>query len=146
MDGNNYLEIVEFLLLFKHLEPNKFSYVKARNIYEKSSEKFKNSKGLEVMGLTFGQFAVICTEYDIFRWERQYNYLGLTDPQDIINAANNLFATIELKTQILMNRLRPVNMWITYFSQIINNIKLFSSKGTPRLSKSIYIYIIYIYI
>ena len=144
MDGNNFIELVDFMLLFKHLEPNKYSCFTAKSMFEKSSEQFKNSEGVKVMGLSFGQFAVVCTEYDIFKWEKQFSFLGTDDPKEIINSAQLLYTNIELRTKYVMNLLRPVNMWITYFSRILNNIKLFASKKQPRLSKSICIYI-YIY-
>ena len=157
MDGNDYIELVEFLLIFKHLEPNKYSFIKTREIFDKSSESFvvKNST---VVGLSFAQFCIVCTEYDIFKWETQFRFLGLENPVDIINAAADLYTNFELKTNVLRDRLRPVNMWISYFYKAVSDIKLFASKGKLRLSKSnliyyvidhiiyIYIYIIYIFI
>ena len=140
MDGNNYIELVEFLLVFKHIEPEKYTYANAKSIFEKSSEHFTSK---HIMGLSFAQFAVVCTEFNLFQEETQFAFCGCQNVNEIVQAAQELHKNFDVRSLELQQRLKAINMWFLYFIELLNNIKLFASKRKPRLAKSIYQTLIY---
>jgi len=86
LDGNKYCSLSEFILLYKHIEPEKYDYHFVESVFN----DYADVKLDDGNNLSFDKFTVVCVEYDLFSDMQQENFIGASGVEELQEKMNSL--------------------------------------------------------
>ena len=92
MNGNGKIELDEFLLLCRYIEPEIITEEEAVKLFDKLAD----IDG-EIRSITFNNFAMGCIESNMFTSEAQMSFLGIIRREDCINQIEALIKDKTIK-------------------------------------------------
>jgi hypothetical protein len=138
LDGSNTIDFFEFYVIFRNIEPSKYSFEKCRSIFNNSCE-YHSGKQNMIPVVTFNQFAAICHAQNLFSENSQNAFLGYAKTDELIKlvgALNTKYADIS-STFVL--RLDDLMSKSEYLNNILKTLKQTSSRGnTAREAKGVW--------
>lgn len=81
LDGNKMCNLAEFVLLYRHIENEKFIEQDVIKLFEEQADIVLDSK----KNMSFDKFTAICVDFQLFSDDRQIKYIGIDDQEENIN-------------------------------------------------------------
>ena len=101
LDGNRMCDLSEFILLYRHIEKEKFDEDSVIKIFEEASDLIEGDE----KKLSFDKFTSICVEFNLFSDSQQNDFLLITNNNQLSKFYNELKIKWETKKNALQTKL-----------------------------------------
>lgn len=108
LDGNKMCNLKEFLMLYRHIEPEKFKENEVMELFELQADVVSEDE----RNMSFDRFTAICVDYGLFSEAQQNKFLGIISEQELNNQFQDLRQNWTLKKAEIQKKMDLVKDYI----------------------------------
>lgn len=109
LDGNKTCSLKEFVLLYRHIEPEKFNEEAVIKIFEEQCDIITDNE----TSMSFDKFTAVCVEYGLFSSAAQDKFINVKSEKEINESFGKLKAEWEAQKLKIIEKMKHVEGFVS---------------------------------